>query len=128
MVRRLIEQQNVRPLHQRCRNRQPLAPPAGECSGFNVQVGEACPAQNLRDRDSRSSSATFARSSAFSITVRIVSPPANSEICITALSRMPLRMATSPLSGVTCPCKIASSVDFPEPFGPITPMRLPRPR
>jgi hypothetical protein len=34
-------------------------------------------------------------------------------------------MATSPLSGATWPCNIASSVDFPEPFGPITPMRLP---
>src|SRR5208283_45663 len=66
-----------------------------------------------------------ARSSAFSITVRIVSPGANSEICRTALSRIPLRMATSPLSGITWPYSIASKVDFPDPLGPMIPMRSP---
>src|SRR6266404_1895669 len=31
----------------------------------------------------------------------------------------------SPLSGLTSPARIRSSVDLPEPFGPISPMRSP---
>src|SRR5580693_3595895 len=34
-------------------------------------------------------------------------------------------MATSPLSGFVFPHRISSSVDLPDPFGPITPMRSP---
>src|SRR5580700_6164514 len=34
-------------------------------------------------------------------------------------------MATSPLSGLVFPHRISSSVDLPDPFGPITPMRSP---
>src|ERR1700744_5211833 len=34
-------------------------------------------------------------------------------------------MATLPLSGSIRPDRISSSVDFPEPFGPIKPMRSP---
>jgi hypothetical protein len=52
-------------------------------------------------------------------------PGWNSEICETQLSRVPLRIATSPLSGFVFPYRIPSSVDFPEPFGPMTPMRSP---
>ena len=47
-------------------------------------------------------------------------PAANSETCATQLSRVPLRTATSPLSGFTRPARISSSVDLPEPFGPIS--------
>ena len=54
-----------------------------------------------------------------------MAPSANSEICSTVPSRIPLRIATSPLSGKMLPCKMASSVDFPDPFGPIIPMRSP---
>src|SRR6266436_2824994 len=75
-------------------------------------------------RVSRSLSETFAWSSALSITERIVSPGANSDICNTQLTRVPLRIATSPLSGFT-PFSIARSVDLPEPFGPMMPMRSP---
>src|SRR6476646_2124674 len=32
-------------------------------------------------------------------------------------------MATSPLSGLTRPSSISRRVDFPDPFGPITPIR-----
>src|SRR5579859_1256959 len=59
------------------------------------------------------------------MTVRIVSPGANSDICSTQRTRVPLRMATSPLSGCTRPFRISSSVDLPEPLGPIIPMRAP---
>ena len=60
-----------------------------------------------------------------SITERTVSLASNSEICETQLSFVPLRMATSPLSACTPPCRISIRVDFPEPFGPIRPMRSP---
>src|SRR5580704_14944915 len=73
----------------------------------------------------RSASATFARSSAASITERTVSPAAYSDICSTPLTRIPFRTATSPLSGNTRPSSIASSVDFPDPFGPTMPIRSP---
>ena len=52
-------------------------------------------------------------------------PARNSETCETQLGAVPLRMATSPLSGSTRPERISSSVDLPEPFGPIRPMRSP---
>ena len=54
-----------------------------------------------------------------------MSPDLNVESCSTQLSRVRLRTAISPLSGRTSPARIRSSVDFPEPFGPIRPMRSP---
>ena len=59
------------------------------------------------------------------MTARIVASAAYSETWATVLSLVPLRIATSPLSGLTRPTSISSSVDLPEPFGPITPMRSP---
>src|SRR5256884_4675341 len=52
-------------------------------------------------------------------------PISNSETWTTELSRARLRTATSPVSGLTRPARISISVDFPEPFGPIRPMRSP---
>src|SRR5689334_23029250 len=52
-------------------------------------------------------------------------PGRKSEICVTKLRRVPLRIATSPLSALVFPYRIPSNVDFPEPFGPMTPMRSP---
>ena len=39
--------------------------------------------------------------------------------------RTRLRTASSPSSESICPARIPSSVDFPEPFGPIKPIRSP---
>src|ERR1700723_331143 len=75
--------------------------------------------------DGRSSCGTDASVMALSTTERTVSFPANSEACVTQLSRVPLRTARSPLSGFTRPYKISSKVDLPEPLGPIRPMRSP---
>src|SRR5207249_11290580 len=66
-----------------------------------------------------------ARSRALSTTGRPATPSTSAEICATVLSRVPLRIATSPLSGLMRPMNISSNVDLPEPFGPITPMRSP---
>jgi hypothetical protein len=49
MVSRLIEQQNVRLLHQRFDNGQALAPAAGERGRFGVQIGEAGAPKDFRD-------------------------------------------------------------------------------
>src|SRR5258706_13322977 len=68
---------------------------------------------------------TAVRSKAHSMTQRIVAPGPNSELCAMVLSRVPLQIATSPLSGLTRPMSTSSNVDLPEPFGPITPMRSP---
>jgi len=76
-------------------------------------------------RAARASSGTPPSTIARTITDRTVSSPGYSEICCTRLSRTPLRIATSPSSGVTRPSSIASSVDLPEPFGPTMPMRSP---
>src|ERR1035438_6278704 len=38
---------------------------------------------------------------------------------------MRLRTATSPLSGLTWPTRMRRSVDLPDPFGPISPIRSP---
>src|ERR1700691_6267271 len=54
---------------------------------------------------------------------RTVSPDLNFESWSTQLNRIRLRTAISPLSGLTSPATIRSSVDLPEPFGPISPMR-----
>jgi len=60
------------------------------------------------------------------MTERTVAPGANSETCATqASTRVRLRTATSPVSGLHAPRRISSKVDFPEPFGPISPMRSP---
>ncbi len=47
MIRRFIEQQNVRTLHQRLNNRQPLLPASGERGRFRVQVCKASSSQRL---------------------------------------------------------------------------------
>ncbi len=48
MVRRLIQQQNVRRLHQRLDDRQALLPPPGKSCGFGVEVFETGAAQGFR--------------------------------------------------------------------------------
>ena len=124
MVGGLVEQQNVRLLNERLGNRETFAPAAGKSRGGG---------ENRRNRSGRafrrcarrSASGTPARSSAPSITERMVAPGGNSETCATELRRVPLRIATSPRSGNTRPDRISSSVDLPEPFGPIRPMRSP---
>src|ERR1700733_1489276 len=75
--------------------------------------------------DGRSSCGTDAWAMALSTTERTVSFSANSEACVTQLSRVPFRTASSPLSGFTRPYRISSKVDLPEPLGPIRPIWSP---
>jgi len=65
------------------------------------------------------------RSIAFSTTVLMVAPAANLDSCSTQLSCKRFRTATSPWSGFSVPARIRNNVDFPEPFGPIRPIRSP---
>ena len=125
MIRRLVEQQDVRLLREGRGDRQALSPAARErrCARFEIRKTRA--AQRLRRLDTRSSCGTPACSIALSTTERTVRPRANSETCVTQARRVPLRTARSPLSGFTRPYRISRSVDFPEPFGPIRPMRSP---
>ena len=126
MVGGLVEQKNIRLLHQRFDNRQ--ASCASHRTSAAVRISESSkPARRSASavRKPRSVSGTPDFASVDSITERTVSLGSNSEICETQLSLVPLRMATSPLSACTRPCRISSRVDLPEPFGPIRPMRSP---
>ena len=81
--------------------------------------------ESSRNRPSRSFSFTWAPDSARSKTCRMVSPGANRESCGTYAARARLRTASSPVSGSSCPARIASRVDLPAPFGPIRPILSP---
>jgi len=59
------------------------------------------------------------------ITDCTASPESNFESCSTKLNLRRFRVASSPPSGLTLPVRIRRSVDFPEPLGPIRPIRSP---
>src|ERR1700730_9833910 len=99
-------------------------PPESVVASTSRSVKPTRPRVSAR-RPARSDCGTAAFCSARSTTLNTVSPAAKSEICDTQLRRVPLRTATSPVSGVTRPARISSKVDLPEPFGPITPMQSP---
>ena len=49
----------------------------------------------------------------------------NSHVCGTYPTLKPLRAATLPEVGFSCPARIFRRVDFPDPFGPMSPIRSP---
>ena len=97
MVGRLVEQKNVRRLHQTFADRQAFAPAAGQGRGGASKIRETRAAERLGDARSRSPSGTAARSRAPSITERTFRPAQTRKSARRKLSRVPLRIATVPL-------------------------------
>ena len=125
MVRRLVQQQNVGCLSQsRAIARRLRHPPDNAACGPSKSSKPARPSVSPI-RESASPTPGLGFFQGFSITDLTVSSGANSEICGTYAKLVRLRMATFPLSGSMRPERISSSVDLPEPFGPIRPMRSP---
>ncbi len=99
-------------------------PPDNSVAGASRSSKPARPSVSAK-RAPRSVPETPQRSRALAITERAVAPGMKRESCSTQARRVRLRNDTSPLSAAISPARILSSVDLPDPFGPIRPMRSP---
>ena len=126
MIRGLVKKENVWFAHKSFGDGETLcaSPPERVPASTSRSVKPARPKISaVRARRSLSGALSWSR--ALLITERIVSPGANSVIWHTRLRCVPLRIATSPVSGRVAPLRMSRRVDLPEPFGPMTPMRSP---
>ena len=123
MVGRLVQQQQVGAARQLAGERDPLFPAARQrpdrCLG-----GTALPPRPVSD--SRASTSSAAPSAAPSSTAaRTVTSDANRGTCSSRATRSPRWRETAPRSVQRRPARTRNSVDFPAPFGPMSPMRSP---
>ena len=126
MIRRLVQQQQVRLARELPHDRQPLPPPAGERLDVLRRVREPraieqdrraqVPLVIVEMRIDRVRHAIDAR----------IAPRRTTSSCGTYPTRSCRRAISSPSSACSSsPAKMRSSVDLPDPFAPISPMRSP---
>ena len=144
VIRRLVQQQHIGRRHQRLRNRQPLLPPAAQrrppCVSSPLPAPEPATAALAsapsnpsrpavsRSRPSHSLSATFAplerpRSAPRESSGPAAKLPSPADHVRDASPFAHGHLAPYPRS--SSPARHFSSVDFPAPFGPMSPMRSP---
>ena len=125
MIGRLVEEQNIRRLHQRFRDAETLAPPTRQFDGRGFKVRKAGFAEGFR----------HSRRTLFGGDARVFEGLFNDRAHGVAGGKVgnlaniahagALARRNSPSSGLTRPQRISSSVDLPAPLGPISPIRSP---
>ncbi len=125
MICRLIQQQNVRILHQGLGNREAFAPSSRECNRFGGEIFKTRSSERVAE-------ATFPFALGNAAPLQRCKDDIAHRIACLELRFLRDVAETGALAhgnfagvGIVSPARMRSSVDLPEPFGPIRPMRSP---